>query len=266
MTFDPSVLKERIVDNIQSATSNMLPDVSSTVWQAVSAAIISYIPVGQLLAPTLTLTGNGVGTLPAGTCVVFLDMIGQGGGGGGAINGSAAASGGLSGWRLRVVIGTPGVPLSTLAYTWTAGSAGGGGGSAAGGNGISGEDTTVNINGIGYVAKGGIGGIGSTGAAAVGSTSIPAPAAGTSFGGLAAYGQSGPGQVLALTTAGLVGGHGGGTDLGTGGHPIVGAAGAGNAASTAGYGGGGGGAIAINAIGFIGGVGAPGVVFLTPYS
>lgn len=233
---------------------------------AASAAAAAVPTTGRLLAAPALLTGSGSGTLPAGTCVVVLDMIGQGGGGGGAVNGSAVASGGLSGWRFRISIGTPGVPLSTLAYSWSAGSAAGAGGSAAGANGQAGSDTTATVNATGYTAKGGAGGIGSTGSGAVGSTAIPAAAGGTSSGGVAAYGQSGPGQVMALTTAGLVGGGGGGTDLGTGGHPIVGAASNGNAASTAGYGGGGGGAVAINAVGFVGGAGAPGVVMLTPYS
>ena len=238
--------------------------VSTTMQQVQKTVAANESAGGRLLAPQLVLTGAGSGTLPAGTCVVALDMIGQGGGGGGAINGSAAASGGLSGWRLRISIGTPGVPLSTLDYTWSAGSSGGGGGSAAGGGGAAGADTTATINGTTYKAKGGSGGIGSTGTGAVSSTPIAAP--GTGPAGLASFGQAGPGLVMALSTAGLIGGAGGGTDLGAGGEPIFGAPSNGNAGSTAGFGGGGGGAVAINPAGFVGGAGAPGVVLLTPYS
>jgi hypothetical protein len=265
-TGDPATDRVMIQaeQNLQDLQDKARAATATATAQSDAIATLQGQVSGRLLAPTLTLTGSGSDTLPAGTCVVVLDMIGQGGGGGGAVNGSAAASGGLSGWRLRTVIGTPGVPLSTLTYSWSAGSAGGGGGSAAGGNGTAGADTTATVNGTGFTAKGGSGGIGSTGAAAVSSTPIAAP--GTGPVGLASFGQAGPGLVMALATAGLIGGAGGGTDLGAGGEPIFGVASTGNAGSSAGFGGGGSGAVAINPAGFVGGAGAPGVVLLTPYS
>src|SRR5882757_9524520 len=102
------------------------------------------IAPGRLLRTPRILTGSGTTTLTDGTCMVILDGVGQGGG-----------AGGSSGVRLRIIIGSPGVPIGSLAVSWTAGSSGGSGGSVAGGSGSAGADSTISIAGTAYTMKGG---------------------------------------------------------------------------------------------------------------
>src|SRR5882757_5457674 len=89
------------------------------------------IAPGRLLRTPRILTGSGTTTLTDGTCMVILDGVGQGGGGGGGsgMGSSGFGAGGSSGVRLRIIIGSPGVPIGSLAVSWTAGSSGGSGGS-----------------------------------------------------------------------------------------------------------------------------------------
>jgi hypothetical protein len=220
---------------------------------------------GRLLAAPIRLTGTGSGTLPAGTCLVDLEGVGGGGGGGGA-NGNgggniAAAAGGSSGVRLHTRIGTPGVPFTTLAYSWSAG-AGGGGGNGTPTNGAVGGDTTVTLNGTAYTMKGGGGGAGATGIAGSGNYAPTAPAGGTSgVAGESSYGNGENG--IMIGGAAWFSGSGGETPMGAGGLSVGGTT---NGVNGAGMGGGGSGAAASGAGTATGGNGAAGGAFITPYS
>jgi hypothetical protein len=218
---------------------------------------------GRMLTAPIQLTGSGSGTFPAGTCVVMLDGIGGGGGGGGGKGNASvsAAGGGTSGVRLRKTIGTPGVPLSTLAYSWVAGTGGPAGLGATPTDGSSGNDTTVTIAGTVYTMRGGGGGIAMTGSAN-GNVGSHAPAAGTSgVTGESAYGRAGQG--FAIAGSAWTSGAGGGTDLGTGGDSVGGTT-VGNPGQ--GMGGGGSGGAASGASTSNGGAGANGGAWVTPYS
>ncbi len=221
-----------------------------------------FVSSGSLIAVPTIRTGTGSGTLPVGTCVVHLRGIGQGGGGGGGGAGSTGfGAGGSSGAMLDIWIGTPGVPLASLAISWTAGAVGGAGGSNVGGAGGGGTDSTININGVEYRMKGGGGGAGMASPGALASQSIPtSPAPGTTTGGIVTWGNGGPGKVDASQAAGFAG-FGGSSPLGAGG-AARGSAGAGFAGDITGFGGGGGGGVG----GSVGGAGAPGGLVTTPYA
>lgn len=220
---------------------------------------------GRMLAAPILLTGSGSDMLPAGTCVVAFDGIGGGGGGGGAAGGGggniAAAAGGSSGVRLRKTIGTPGVPLSTLAYSWSGGAPGAAGTAAPGAGGVGG-DSILTVDGSSYTMKGGGGGAGAAGVAANGNYMPTPPAAGTSgVAGESGYDQGGIGTMIG--GGAWSSGAGGGTDLGAGGASVSGTT-AGNPGQ--GLGGGGSGAAASGAGTAAGGAGAAGGIWITPYS
>ena len=110
-----------------------------------------------------TFTGSGTYTPTTGTRAVLLRMVAGGGGGGGAAGGtgSSAGGGGASG-----VFGEKWISSATALTggTVTIGAAGTGGANT-GADGGTGGDTTVVINGITYIVKGGGGGSGDTAAA-----------------------------------------------------------------------------------------------------
>lgn len=237
---------------------------AATGIEAAQASADAATP-GRMLAAPIRLTGTGSGTLPAGTCVVVLEGVGGGAGGGGAKgNGGAniaAAAGGSSGVRLRTTIGTPGVPLANLAYSWSAG-AGGTGGNGTPTNGAVGGDTTVTINGTAYTMKGGGGGTGATGIAGSGNYPPTAPAGGTSgAAGESSYGNGESG--IMIGGAAWFSGCGGETPMGAGGLSVGGNS---NGIAGSGMGGGGSGAAATGAATATGGNGADGGAFITPFS
>jgi hypothetical protein len=230
-------------------------------------ATVAAIPTSGRLLTTLRLTGTGSGTLPAGTAVVILEGVGQGGGGGGAAGGAGVGvgGGGASGARLCIKIGTPGVPLANLAYSWTAGSAGGAAGADTGGNGGTGTDSTVTINGTTYTMKGGLGGTGGASSTTIAYSAGGSQQAGTTSGGHVEQEVGFPGVVTAGSAPALGwGGRGGGTAMGVGGGETSGGS-AGAGGDTNGFGGAGAGGCSVGATGKAGGAGAPGGIELEVY-
>lgn len=227
---------------------------------------VAAVASGRMLMAPALLTGSGSGTLPAGTCVVRLRIVGQGGGGGGVRDagaGAAGGAGGSSGDLLEVVIGTPGTPLGSLAYSWAMGTAGGGGGSTSGGNGANGQDSTVTVDATVYSSSGGGGGGGMSSTAANANAFSTIPAGTTSSSGTHGFVHGGGSLVIggALWFSGAGGGLPG---FGSGGQSAGGAT-AGGAAT--GYGAGGGGAATANPSGGkAGGAGAPGAAYIEAYS
>lgn len=245
---------QRALDAVQTTTQQ----VQRTVAANESAG-------GRLLAPPLLLTGIGTGTLPAGTAVIKIRGIGQGGGGGGATGTVAAGAGGSSGEVVEATIGTPGTPLPS-SYSWVGGAAGGAGGSAAGGAGAAGAASTFTANsGVTYTASGGGGGGGMVGVMGNANVNPTATATGTPAVGTA-------GVMRRTYASGLIGeahdgtmwfsGAGGSTDFGAGGLSIGGAS---DGLPGGGMGAGGGGA-ATNGAGHVGGAGAPGGWIVEFYS
>lgn len=224
---------------------------------------------GRLLAPPLLLTGSGAASIPAGTCMIRIRGIGQGGGGGGATSAGGTAGGGAggsTGEAMEAIIGAPGGTPLAGTYSWAAGSTGGGGGSAAGGNGGTGADSTFTAAGTTYTAKGGGGGTGSTGAGtgnwAPTATATGTPAVGTSGVLRRTYGVGDDGQVSGGAVA-WFSGDGGGSEFGPGGVTVGGTT-AGNPGG--GFGGGGGGAAAAAGGSAVGGAGASGAWIAEFYS
>lgn len=222
---------------------------------------------GRLLA-ALLLTGAGAASIPAGTCMIRIRGIGQGGGGGGATSAGGTAGGGAGGSTGEVVeaiIGAPGGTPLTGTYSWVGGSSAGAGGSAAGGNGQAGADSTFTAAGTTYTAKGGGGGTGSTGAVtgnwAPTATATGTPAVGSSGVLRRTYGVGDDGQVVANTA--WFSGDGGCSEFGPGGVTVGGTT-AGNPGGS--MGGGGGGAAAAGGGSAVGGAGAPGAWIAEFYS
>lgn len=129
----------------------------------------------------LVLTGSGVTTLPTGTTVVDVEMVGGGGGGGGGQGGAGVgvAGGGASGVYLAFSVDLTGI--SNLRASWSCG-AGGAGGSNIGGNGGTGGDTVLSLGGKTYTAKGSGGGTGQTNVAGVSAAIGGLPGVGSSPG------------------------------------------------------------------------------------
>lgn len=259
---------KQVEQGLQDLQDKQRFDRSTASGQGAAIETLQGQVSGRLLATPLRLTGTGSGTLPAGTCMVRIRGIGQGGGGGGATSAAGTAGGGAGGSTgelVEAVIGTPGVPLPS-AYSWVGGTGGGAGGSAAGGNGQAGADSTFTANSVTYTAKGGAGGGGATGAGN-GNWFPVAPAAGTPAVGVSGvlrrtYGIGDDGQVFGAAAA-WFSGDGGGGELGPGGLTVGGNT-AGNPGG--GLGGGGGGAAAAGGASAVGGAGAAGGWIVEFYS
>jgi|SRR6188474_168555 len=197
------------------------------------------------------ITLSGTYTPAPGATMARVRGIGGGGAGGGATAvgvGVGAGAGGSSGVMFDLVLGTRGVPLTGGAYA-----CGAGGTPVSGGPGGAGGDSTIVVNGVTYVAKGGAGGaLGAstlTDAIAMANT----PAAGTSGGGVVTFGPGANGLVVG--GAAWSSGSGGSTELGPGGLGVGGST-PGLAGSSYGGGGGGGAAQTVNRAGGAGGAAA----------
>lgn len=206
---------------------------------------------------------SGTYTPTIGTRIVSIRMVGGGGGGGGVgigAGGAAVGGGGNSGWFIELPI----VGVSAIAGgVYTCG-AGGAGGSTAGGAGGTGGDTTLVINGVMLIAKGGTGGSGNvrTAGNTVGGPGFPA-AQPTSFGTLvcdvATFVQGG----LGMSIGGVVfwAGTGAMSPLGQG----TSAVGGSQNGIGGGIGAGGGGASGSAAV-QSGGAGGPGAIVIEEYA
>lgn len=250
---------QRAFDSLKVSASQALKTTTSqgNAITELSNAVAAVPTSGRLLSAPARLTGSGVATLPAGTCVIKIRFCGQGGGGGGAVStgGNAAGAGGSTGEVVEVVIGTPGVTLTMTSYSWAMGSTGGGGGTSAGSNGFNGQASTFTYNGVVYNAAGGAGGTGSTGAA-VGNWNPVAPTPGTPAVGTSGvvrrtYGLGNEGKSF---SGAWISGNGGSSEFGAGGL-MVGGTTSGNNGRGAGSGGSG---AASGGVGLFGGSGSVG--------
>lgn len=188
----------------------------------------------------------------AGTKAVLLKMVGGGGGAGGS------ASGGKSGGGSSGVYYEKWIDLATSVsgnYSVTIGAAGAGSSTTTGG---AGGDTSVTINGTTYTARGGPGG-------AMTSSTAESIVQGGGYNASASSAgdivfQS-PGGYGFTTGTAHIGGTGGSTPLGAGGHGVT----SGNGTAGQGYGAGGGGGVDAG-VGFTGGSGTAGVVIIEEYA
>ena len=185
---------------------------------------VTSAPVGPVASFTITATGPGSWTVPAGVTSVSIDLWGAGGGGGGNTPGTAAAyvhESNLTvtpGQSITYNIATGGIPYGGGGGTGyqSGGAAYGGGGGGGGGS------SAVVVNGTTYIASGGGGG---------GSTNNGSSASGSSGGSGGPYtggngsgggGGSGTAGGNGTATTGGVGGTGGTTMTNTPGSPNYG--------------------------------------------
>lgn len=75
MVMNPTALRASIITKIEAATGNILPDVATTVWQAVAEAVIEHIVTfGQVTVAVASVsgvtTGPGVSGPGAGTGII----------------------------------------------------------------------------------------------------------------------------------------------------------------------------------------------------
>lgn len=200
---------------------------------------------------------SGTYTPTPGVTRVVLRQVGGGGGAGGITGGGGFASatgGGASGTYTQNEIDGP---ITGGAVTI----GGGGGGGGPGATGGTGGDTTVVINGVTYVAKGGLGSSGKT-AVITGDIGLGGDhqTGSTAFRG--SYQAGSPGTMgVALTPGVQLGGNGGSNPFGGGGLGKVFVTGS----SGRGFGGGGGGTATSGAVNVNGGPGAPGFVMVDEY-
>lgn len=213
---------------------------------------------GNVISRRQLSSSSGTYTPTTGTIKVLLEMTGGGGGGGGCSNsasGRCAAGGGSSGWYLRQWI-VPGAAITGGAY---AVGTGGTGGSIAGGNGGNGGDSSVMIQGVTYLSKGGLGGFGATTSNTADGSTNQTCAVGSTATDVA---MCAPGGFSIQSATQEFGGNGGSNPLGGGGAANIGQA---PGLPGNGFGGGGGGGQSSGVLPEPGGAGSTGTIIITEY-
>ena len=223
-----------ITENGPIITITCSPEITQTT--APAQIVITQTAPGTYSAPMYLFSG-------AITVSATLQGGGGGGGAGGIGNAFFGGGGGGAGYLLTTICGTA---AGSLAYTIGAGGLGGNGASPPT-SGVSGENTTITINGITFTASGGgRGSVGMTGSGPGGSGLYAGGNGGTNAAGGAGAGGGGAGGSQGYTDNCGGGGGGGGLGGGAGGagQPVpqgTSPAGVGSNATGNGAGGGGGG-------------------------
>lgn len=223
-------------------------------------------PVKAVLQPGRFLgrqifTANGTYTPTAGTRAVRLRMVGGGGGSGGCAGtaGSLAAGGGGAGIYVETWI-IPGAAITGGAVTIGAGGTAGTNAPTAGGNG---GDTTIVIQATTYTAKGGTG----TAAGVIGKSPGGYGLAGSTITEIVTCGA---GQNGVADATSVLGGDGGYSPWGRGGHQAAAQAAGSNTSTggvaTNGFGAGAGGSQSANGPAVAGAAGAPGQIIVEEYT
>lgn len=256
-----SMLLPRVGDDDSQRAFDKVKEVTQQIQ--VTAAAQQTLAVeqsgGRLLA-VQTLVGS-VTYAPTADAVMAIARIGgAGGGGGGAAGGGGVAigGGGASGTFIQVTVTAATGLTGGAAVAGAAGAAG----SNAGGAGGAGGDTTIVINGVTLIAKGGAGGAGMASSAVNALTAGGGIAVGSTPAELTVQGPGGQGILITAPTNLAFGGGGGSSPMGAGAPALTGV-GAGMVAQ--GHGGGGGGGIALG-VGMPGGVGGTGLIIVEEYS
>lgn len=252
----------RAIEKLTIMGNNQEPPGTGPVMELTPAQVGAMLngatAVSGMFLNRQVLTASGVYVPTQGTKSVVLTLQAGGGGGGSVLAGAQYGEGGGAGvtWQKRIVAAGAVIVGGPVTI------GGGGSGAVSGGAAATaGGDTSCEIDGVTYTAKGGAAGASNRNGPFSTTTAGGSTGASTAGADWVVTSSSGPGGTSGGTQA--LSGRGGSTPFGTAGGYV-----AGNSAGVAssGYGAGGGGAVVSGGAGANGSDGRPGVVFVDEYA